>query len=189
MQFWSDVGVGDPAASNRTSSLLVFSGTPRDGHGHHQAFGDSRARRILLRLPTRTNFQSRLKYVEPWQTKECSVARWNLGPVEADAADKNPPEKTMDVARRVRTLLGHSYTEIAGMSRSMHRSQGMGPPSSVDLNHLACADRWGPGNQRLIQRHRERLETFADGAAIGRNCLRGLHGPSIRSIPRRPYLC
>ena len=23
-------------------------------------------------------------------------------------------------------MLGHSYTEIAGMSRSMHRSQGMG---------------------------------------------------------------
>jgi LmbE family N-acetylglucosaminyl deacetylase len=104
--------------------ILRFSGTPRDGHGQHQtsailgkeafeAAGDPKI------------FPEQLKWVKPWRarrllwnvfafTREQEAAAQKLGnKLEVDTGDFDP-------------LLGHSYGEIAGMSRSMHRSQGMG---------------------------------------------------------------
>lgn len=104
--------------------ILRFSGTPRDGHGQHQTSAIL-GREAFSAAADPARFPEQLKEVEPWQAKRLL---WNVftfspeqereaaalgGKVEIDAGDYNP-------------VLGYSYGEIAGMSRSMHRSQAMG---------------------------------------------------------------
>lgn len=106
--------------------ILRFSGTPRDGHGQHQASAIL-GKEAFSAAPDPSRFAEQLKYVEPWQAKRLM---WNVfsftaeqekeaerlgGRVKVDAGAFNP-------------VLGYSYGEIAGMSRSMHRSQAMGSP-------------------------------------------------------------
>lgn len=106
--------------------VLRFTGTPRDGHGQHQASAILGKEGYFAAADPK-QFPEQLKWVQPWQAKRLM---WNAftfnaqqekelqahkqqGRVEVDTGDFDP-------------VLGHSYSEIAGMSRSMHRSQGMG---------------------------------------------------------------
>jgi LmbE family N-acetylglucosaminyl deacetylase len=96
--------------------ILCFSGTPRDGHGHHQASAIL-GKEAFLAAADKTRFPDQLQWVKPWQAKRLV---WNVygasdapGQIHVDTGDYNP-------------ALGYSYMEIAAMSRSMHRSQGMG---------------------------------------------------------------
>ncbi len=106
--------------------ILRFSGTPRDGHGQHQTSAIL-GREAFSAAGDPTKYPEQLKDVEPWQAKRLM---WNAfsftpeqekeaaamgGRVAIDSGDYNP-------------VLGFSYGEIAGMSRSMHRSQAMGSP-------------------------------------------------------------
>lgn len=92
------------------------------GHGHHQAAGIL-ARDAFVAAADPARFPEQLRHVTPWQAKRLISGGFGGGPagsaaagsVRADFGDFNP-------------LLGFSYTEIAGMSRSMHRSQGVGMP-------------------------------------------------------------
>lgn len=112
--------------------VLRFSGTSRDGHGHHQAsalLGEEAYRAAAD--PQR--FPEQLQWTTPWQARRLM---WNtfgaaarastLGTVEVDVGAFDP-------------VLGYSYSEIAGMSRSMHRSQGFG-----------AAQRRGSAKQYLV---------------------------------------
>ncbi len=94
--------------------VAVFSGTPRDGHGHHQISGIL-AREVYdisadtLRFPA-------AGYGMPWTVSkfyrnarfapELQTVKMNTGEYDA--------------------LLGRSYYEIAAESRSQHKSQGFG---------------------------------------------------------------
>lgn len=104
--------------------LLRFSGTPRDGHGQHQASAIL-GKEAFRAAADSARFPEQLKEVQPWQAKRLM---WNVfaftpeqekeaaalgGRVGVDTGAYNP-------------VLGYSYGEIAGMSRSMHRSQAMG---------------------------------------------------------------
>ncbi len=90
--------------------ILRFSGTPRDGHGQHQAsailgreaFIQSswKAKRLLFNTFAFTAEQEREAASAP-------------GRIEIDTGEFDP-------------ILGKSFTEVAGVSRSMHHSQGMG---------------------------------------------------------------
>ncbi len=117
--------------------ILRFSGTPRDGHGQHQASAIL-GREAFSAAADASRFPEQLKLVEPWQAKRLL---WNVfaftpeqerdlkgmsSRVEVDAGAYNP-------------VLGYSYGEIAGMSRSMHRSQAMG-----------SAERRGAMNQAFV---------------------------------------
>lgn len=95
------------------------------GHGHHQAAGIL-AREAYSAAAERSRFPEQLRYVEPWQAARLIAGGFGgpgrggapetgLGSVRADFGEYNP-------------LLGYSYTEISGMSRSMHRTQGVGAP-------------------------------------------------------------
>src|SRR5688500_12693814 len=96
--------------------VAVFSGTPRDGHGHHQVSG-MLAREAYdlaadtVRFPTRTT-----NGLGPW-----TVTHFYRG------QRGNAPNATyaMNVGE-YSPLLGRSYAEIAGDSRSQHKSQGFG---------------------------------------------------------------
>lgn len=104
--------------------ILRFSGTPRDGHGQHQASAIL-GREAFAAAADPKRFPEQLKDVQPWQAKRLM---WNPGAFskeQREEVEKMPNRITVDPGE-YDPILGHSYAEIAGMSRSMHRSQGMG---------------------------------------------------------------
>ena len=102
-----------------------FSGTPRDGHGHHQTSGII-AEEAFTVAADPTRFPEQLQYVEPWQAKRLV---WNtfqdFGVTEA--GEEKIPKVSFDIGQ-YDPYLGYSYSEVAGWSRSQHRSQAMGSP-------------------------------------------------------------
>ncbi len=104
--------------------ILRFSGTPRDGHGQHQASAIL-GREAYSAAADPKRFPEQLQWVQPWQAKRLM---WNPGAFtkeQREEVEKMPNRITVDPGE-YDPVLGHSYAEIAGMSRSMHRSQGMG---------------------------------------------------------------
>lgn len=117
--------------------VAVFSGTPRDGHGHHQVSG--LLAREAYRVAGDTARFPRSVYGAPWMPlKLYGNARYDpTGGVTL----------TFDVGEYA-PLLGRSYAEIAGESRSQHKSQGFG-----------VLQRKGP----LIDRLRREMSRVNDG--------------------------
>src|SRR5579883_498650 len=130
--------------------ILCFTGTPRDGHGQHQASA-LLGREAFRAAADPSQFPEQLRYVQPWQAKRLVQSSFNFGPngPPAGAQTDTParggrggrgegasrpvrePAKAIGPAIHNDTgefnpILGYSYEQIAGMSRSMHRSQGMG---------------------------------------------------------------
>jgi LmbE family N-acetylglucosaminyl deacetylase len=97
--------------------VSVFSGTPRDGHGHHQVAG-LLAREAYdvagdtVRMPTSIN---------SWR-----LPGWT--PLKFYRSSRSAPDSaTLRVnVGEYDVLHGRSYAEIAGESRSQHKSQGFG---------------------------------------------------------------
>jgi LmbE family N-acetylglucosaminyl deacetylase len=107
--------------------VLQFSGTPRDGHGQHQVSAIL-GREAFSAAADPAKYPEQLQLgIQPWQAKRLmqnlpaftadmeKEARAAADRVEVDVGEYNP-------------VLGYSYGEIAGMSRSQHRSQAMGAP-------------------------------------------------------------
>ncbi|MBM3762178.1 MAG: PIG-L family deacetylase [Acidobacteria bacterium] len=101
-----------------------FSGTPEDGHGHHQTSA-LLADEAFAAAADPTKFLEQLKFVEPWQAKRIV---WNsfgsMRQIEA-APEQKVDRVAMDVGQ-YDSYLGYSYGEVAGWSRSQHKSQAMG---------------------------------------------------------------
>ena len=104
--------------------VLRFTGTPRDGHGHHQASAIL-GKEAFAAAGDPNRFPEQLKYVKPWQAKRLVWNGFTFTPEQEKeaAAMKNRIEVDTGAYDPV---LGKSYAEIAGISRSQHRSQGMG---------------------------------------------------------------
>ena len=104
--------------------VLRFSGTPRDGHGHHQSSA-MLGKEAFEAAADPARFPEQLPRVKPWKAKRVF---WNTfaftREMEREAAAL-PNRLEVDTGE-YNTALGFSYGEIAGKSRSMHRSQGMG---------------------------------------------------------------
>lgn len=106
------------------------------GHGNHTSSA------ILAEEAFRvagdpTKFPEQLKHVQPWQPKRIL---FNTSRFMTDQLDTARALK-VDLGE-YNSLLGMSYTEIAGISRSMHKSQGFGASQSRGsqinyLNHTA----------------------------------------------------
>ena len=104
--------------------VLRFSGTPRDGHGHHQASAILGKEAFSVAAdPSR--FPEQLQWVQPWQAKRLM---WNTFAFtgEQEKEEAAIKDKLAVDLGEYSPELGYSYGEIAGMSRSQHRSQGMG---------------------------------------------------------------
>ncbi|MEP7362916.1 MAG: PIG-L family deacetylase [Acidobacteriota bacterium] len=103
--------------------ILRFSGTPRDGHGHHQSSAILGKEAFEVAAdPAR--YPEQLKYVKPWRAKR---VLWNSFSFTREMEQEAAKTARMMVdTGEYDPLLGYSFGEIAGMSRSMHRSQGMG---------------------------------------------------------------
>ncbi len=91
-----------------------FTGTPRDGHGHHQVAGmitqeAFKAAADPARFP---------EYGMPWQAKKLylnSMGNDQQAGIEINVGEFDP-------------ALGRSYNEIAAEGRSLHRTQAQGSP-------------------------------------------------------------
>jgi LmbE family N-acetylglucosaminyl deacetylase len=106
--------------------ILRFSGTPRDGHGQHQTSAIL-GKEAFSAAADPKRFPEQLSQVEPWQTKRLMWNVFAFTPEQEKEANAMGGKVGVDTGA-YNPVLGYSYGEIAGMSRSMHRSQAMGSP-------------------------------------------------------------
>ncbi|HEX6895032.1 MAG TPA: PIG-L family deacetylase, partial [Bryobacteraceae bacterium] len=147
--------------------VLRFSGTPRDGHGHHQASA-LLGKEAFTAAADPARFPEQLQYVKAWQAKRLM---WNAAaftPEQEQELQKQPNKIEVDPGA-YDPVLGHSYAEIAGMSRSMHRSQGMGT-----AERKGSAKTWllsvegAPASRDLFEGIDITWNRLPGGAAVGR---------------------
>ena len=130
--------------------IAVFTGTPADGHGHHQ-FSGVIARAVYDAAADTIHFPaSRVGGLKPWAAaKFYRLRRGASGSLTFDVGEFDQ-------------LLGESYSEIATVSRSQHRSQGQGALpqrgprySGVQLEASRVSDPKARG-AHVVRRHRHR---------------------------------
>lgn len=104
--------------------ITRFPVTGEGGHGHHSASAIL-ANEAFQAAGDPTRFPEQLKYVTVWQAKRILWNTFNFGGTNTTA----PDQLKIDVGG-FNPLLGKSYGEIAAESRSQHKSQGFGVPST-----------------------------------------------------------
>ena len=116
--------------------VLRFSGTPQDGHGHHQASAIL-GREAFDAAADPKRFPEQLRLVKPWQAKRLMFNLFSFTKEHSANAEQTPGRIVLDTGA-FDPALGYSYSEIAGMSRSQHRSQGMGAAENrgAEKNYL-----------------------------------------------------
>jgi LmbE family N-acetylglucosaminyl deacetylase len=118
--------------------VLCFSGTPRDGHGHHQT-SSILGKEAFEAAADPNRFPEQLKHVQPWRAKRLVRAGGFFGPPGGPGggrggrggAPQDTPQPQPRMSGEAETgalnpVLGYSYDELAVLSRSMHHSQGTG---------------------------------------------------------------
>ena len=94
--------------------IAVWTGTSADGHGHHQ-FAGVTAREVYDAAADSVRFPaSRVGGLRPWATPKFYRGRWRASSTLSFNVGEYDP------------VVGKSYSEIASISRSQHRSQGQG---------------------------------------------------------------
>ena len=104
--------------------VLRFSGTERDGHGQHQVSAIL-GKEAFTAAADPNRFPEQLKYVQPWQARRLLQNLPRFTREMEQETDRFKDRIDLDVGD-FNPVLGKSYAEVAGISRSMHRSQGMG---------------------------------------------------------------
>ncbi|HZF63268.1 MAG TPA: PIG-L family deacetylase [Chitinophagaceae bacterium] len=94
------------------------------GHGHHTASAIL-ANEAFSAAGDPTKFPEQLKYTQPWQAKRIVWNTFNFGGTNTQRSD----QFSFDVGG-YNPIIGKSYGELAAESRSQHKSQGFGVPSS-----------------------------------------------------------
>jgi LmbE family N-acetylglucosaminyl deacetylase len=104
---------------------VVITRFPSEGetHGHHVASAIL-AEEAFHAAGDQNRFAEQLKYVSVWKPKRIVWNRYSRGNQPIPEEEKTKLV-TMEIGE-YNPLLGKSYTEIAGISRSMHKSQGFG---------------------------------------------------------------
>ena len=100
--------------------VLRFSGTPRDGHGQHQASALLGKEAFAAAADP-----ARFPGLPPWQAKRLVLNVASFSPAMEKEAEALTEKITIDLGK-YDPVLGYSFGEIAGASRSLHRSQAMG---------------------------------------------------------------
>jgi LmbE family N-acetylglucosaminyl deacetylase len=102
--------------------INVFTGTPRDGHGHHQVSAIL-GQEAFTAAADPTKFPEQLAYVQTWQPKR--LMQNPIAIQQNDQKGKQEDRLEIDVGE-YSPELGYSYGEIGDISRSTNRSQGQG---------------------------------------------------------------
>lgn len=106
--------------------FLRFSGTPRDGHGQHQA-SSILAQEAFAAAADPRRFPAQLRQTQVWQARRLLFNQFGFTP-EMEKENAKVPNRIEIDTGLYNPLLGRSYAEIAGRSRSRHVSQAMGAP-------------------------------------------------------------
>ena len=97
--------------------MSVFTGTPADGHGHHQAAG------ILARVAYDVSADT----VRHPRASTAGFGPWTVQKLYRGASFRGQDRATLRInVGEYDQLMGRSYSEVAAESRSQHRSQAMG---------------------------------------------------------------
>ncbi len=105
--------------------ITRFPTTGEGGHGHHTASAIL-AGEAFEAAADPTKCPEQFKYgVKPWQAKRLLWNTFNFGNVHTESPDQFKID-----GGGYNPLLGQSYGEIAAKSRSQHKTQGFGVPSS-----------------------------------------------------------
>jgi LmbE family N-acetylglucosaminyl deacetylase len=100
--------------------VTVFTGTPRDGHGQHQAAG-LMAREAFAAAGDPSRFPEQLEHgVEAWAPDKLYQTSWRRFIPDLDDGSRDVQTGVLD------PLLGRSLLQLSMESRSQHRSQDMG---------------------------------------------------------------
>lgn len=94
----------------------------RGGHGNHTASAVL-AYEAFGAAADSKRFPEQLKYVQPWQATRIV---WNGFRFSPSAPDTSTARRVTEDLGKYNPLLGLSIGELAGKSRSMHKSQGFG---------------------------------------------------------------
>ncbi|MGC3956515.1 MAG: PIG-L family deacetylase [Verrucomicrobiota bacterium] len=105
--------------------ITRFSGTPRDGHGHHQSSAIL-AKEAFEAAADPARFPEQLKLVQPWRAKRIVFNLFAFNRQMEEENAKNPAPRVALETGGYDPVLGYSYGEIAGISRSNHKSQAFG---------------------------------------------------------------
>ena len=103
--------------------VMRFPITGEGGHGQHTASAIL-AEEAFVAAADPKRFPEQLQYVRPWQAKRIYWNRFSWRPV--DPNDPALADSLRVDLGKYNPLLGRAYTEIAGESRSQHKSQGFG---------------------------------------------------------------
>lgn len=99
-----------------------FNTIPGTTHGHHTASAILTLEALEAAADPQ-RFPEQLEYTSVWKPK---AAYWNTYYWARSGYERDTSELAVFNVGKYNTLLGMSYTEIAAMSRSMHKSQGFG---------------------------------------------------------------
>ena len=103
--------------------ICRFPPTAAAGHGQHSASAVVAAKAFKLAGDANV-FPTQLKYVQVWQPTRLLWNTFNFGSVNTTSEDQLKVE-----VGQYDPLLGLGYGELAGISRSLHKSQGAGTRS------------------------------------------------------------
>lgn len=142
--------------------ITRFSPT-QGGHGQHLASA------ILAQEAFRISgdpavFPEQLRFVRPWKAKRILFNHFRYG-----GANSNPQNLStikIDVGA-YNPLLGKSYTELAGISRSMHKSQAMGSSQNKgsSMNEFIVTDGM-PAQSEVMEGINGTWNRFPGGSTI-----------------------
>ncbi|MBL6448930.1 PIG-L family deacetylase [Fulvivirga sp. 29W222] len=106
--------------------ITRFPPDKRAGHGHHTTSAIM-AEEAMNLAGDKSKYTDQLKHVSIWKPKRLymNTGRW----WSPDINSETPGVLTIDVGG-YNPLLGKSYTEVAALSRSQHKSQGFGSSGS-----------------------------------------------------------
>src|SRR5438309_10232134 len=146
--------------------ITRFPTTGEGGHGHHTASAIL-AGEAFTQAADPTKFPEQFKYVSPWQARRLFFNKFSFRPLAADDAS---------IAKSLRLdlgtynpLLGRSYGEIAGISRTMNKSQGTGGPerkgSLLNYFDLLAGD---PATTDVLEGVDTTWSRYSGGDAVGK---------------------
>ncbi|OJV15574.1 MAG: LmbE family protein [Dyadobacter sp. 50-39] len=104
--------------------ITRFPPDPRAGHGHHQTSAYLAEEGFKLASDPKA-YPDQLQFVKTWQAKRLVWNTFTPGFTNRPPNEEKNPFISIEIGG-YNPVLGKSYTEIAALSRSQHRSQGFG---------------------------------------------------------------
>ena len=151
--------------------ITRFPTTGEGGHGHHTASAIL-AGEAFAQAGDPSKFPEQFRYVSPWQPKRLFFNKFSFRPLAPD--DPSIAKSLRLDIGTYNPLLGRSYGEIAGISRTMNKSQGTGGAErkGIDPQLLRSAGRRS-GAIRHPRRRRHEVVAFRGRRRCRKNSAAG----------------